>query len=315
MNRHGRRACPPVQPTVSCGPVRSCAIQRFLSAVVAVTVAWPTQAAAAPFARALTSTLAPEPMSNAEKLAQAKLLYAEGTAKYDLADYEGAVEIWTRAYALLPPEEAVARNNLIYNIASAQEKAFDVDHELKHLRQAVILFDAYIEDFKLQHDPTPETREELLLAKKRVRELRARIAQVEGAAAPTVVTPTPAPAPVITAPAPNPELEAKNRRLAQEGRKVDAMLISSYVLASIAGVAFLASAVPFGQSAVATGSRASSFRTRGYIWVGVGGALVVTAAALMITGFRKRKKLREGRLSLAPTFSPRGAGMGATIRF
>jgi hypothetical protein len=80
--------------------------------------------------------------------AEAKALYEEGLAQYDTFDYEGAIKTWTRAYGKLPASEAnaPARNALVYNIASAQEKAFAQDKDIVHLVRAKSLLEVYVEE-------------------------------------------------------------------------------------------------------------------------------------------------------------------------
>lgn len=80
--------------------------------------------------------------------AEAKALYEEGLAQYNTFDYEGAIKTWTRAYGKLPASEAnaLARNALVYNIASAQEKAFAQDKDIVHLVRAKSLLEVYVEE-------------------------------------------------------------------------------------------------------------------------------------------------------------------------
>lgn len=80
--------------------------------------------------------------------AEAKALYEEGLAQYDTFDYEGAIKTWTRAYGKLPASEAnaLARNAIVFNIASAQEKAFAQDKDIVHLVRAKSLLEVYVEE-------------------------------------------------------------------------------------------------------------------------------------------------------------------------
>jgi tetratricopeptide (TPR) repeat protein len=94
---------------------------------------------------------APEPappVSEDPAQIEAKALYEEGLALYNTFDYEGAIKAWTRAYGKLPASEAnaAARNALVYNIASAQEKAFEQDKDVVHLVRAKSLLEVYVEE-------------------------------------------------------------------------------------------------------------------------------------------------------------------------
>ncbi len=84
----------------------------------------------------------------ADPQAEAQALYEEGLAQYNTFDYENAIATWTRAYGKLPPSEAnrVARNALVYNIASAQEKAFEQDKDVVHLVRAKSLLEVYVQE-------------------------------------------------------------------------------------------------------------------------------------------------------------------------
>ena len=92
--------------------------------------------------------VAPEPAPEDPAQVEAKALYQEGLALYNTFDYEGAIKAWTRAYGKLPASEANAasRNALVYNIASAQEKAFEQDKDVVHLVRAKALLEVYVQE-------------------------------------------------------------------------------------------------------------------------------------------------------------------------
>ena len=114
-------------------------------------------------------------------LAESRALYDEGKARFDTFDYEGAVDLWTKAYAKLPEDNAGVRNAMVYNIATAQEKAYDVDKDLQHLRQAVLLLQSYIKNYKAIYKRTPETEAEVQKAENRIAALQERIASLGNA--------------------------------------------------------------------------------------------------------------------------------------
>ena len=79
---------------------------------------------------------------------QARLgaLINDGQALFDTADYVGAIDRWTAAYAELPddPHLAAARNLLAYQIAQAHIEAHAMDRQTGHLRKAERLLRQYI---------------------------------------------------------------------------------------------------------------------------------------------------------------------------
>lgn len=77
---------------------------------------------------------------------QAKQLFDAGVARYTAADYESAIDLWLDAYALVPPtyDNRMIKAELIYNVARAQQKWFDIDKDVKHLRQSREMLNRYI---------------------------------------------------------------------------------------------------------------------------------------------------------------------------
>jgi hypothetical protein len=151
-----------------------------LAVILAVGVAWPSAVPAA------------EPVAGAADVDEARRLYDDGRARFDTLDYAGAIELWTKAYALLPEGEQTraVRNDLVYNIATAQEKAYELDGDPTHLRQARGLLDRYLTAFTEMYEPTPETRAEVEKVNARIAELDAKLAEA-GAATEPVPTPGP----------------------------------------------------------------------------------------------------------------------------
>ncbi len=294
---------------------------------------------------------APAAAAEDPALGEAREMYDEGKARFDTFDYEGAVEMWTKAYARLPNDAAGVRNAMVYNIATAQEKAYELDKDVQHLRQAVLLLDSYIKNYKALYKRTDETAAEVAKAEARIASLKERIARAERGEEAAVATPPPAGTvpPGTTGsrygsgevdgiawstghnPPPDPELVAKNQRLAAEGRKTDRMLIGSYVALSLGGVFALAGASALlGASAVETSAETEADLTgepvdpdagssaRGAGWgllaVGLGG--LVTGVVLIAVGFDRRNKARQGILvSGAPAVGPGFAGASVRVRF
>jgi len=87
-----------------------------------------------------------------DALAEAKAWHVDADAKYNTADYEGAIEAWQKAYAALPrtAEANPYRSLILYNIAAAREKLFSLRGDVEHLKQAKIL----LEQFEASIDET-----------------------------------------------------------------------------------------------------------------------------------------------------------------
>lgn len=260
-------------------------------------------------------------------LERSHALYQEGLARFDTFDYEGAVELWTKAYAELPEDADQIRNKLVYNIATAQQMAFEVDDDLTHLRQAVLLLQQYIKTFKALHQRTPETEAEVERADARIAELRQRIerterGELEPASEPTAEPSRPTNARygsgeidgiVWTTPSSteiDPDRLHRNRRLATEDRKTDNMLIGSYVALGLGGAATLAG------GGTVLGTRSSGGRGAGYGMLGLGVAGLATGFTLLAIGLERRKKARQGTLVAgAPMVAPGLAGAAVAVRF
>ena len=113
-------------------------------------------------------------------LAAVGALAQEAQTLYDTADYAGAIDLWTEAFAALPEEPAYAqqRSVLVYQIAQASVEAYAMDPQVLYLRKAERLFTAYLETI----EPTDtETRAEVEAT---IADLRRRIEEVEESSLP-----------------------------------------------------------------------------------------------------------------------------------
>ncbi len=265
------------------------------------------------------SVQAAEEAAAAPDLTEVKALYEEGKAKFDTYDYAGAVEAWTQVYAKLgdSPTERQIRNDVIYNIATAQERAFDVDHDPAHLRQAVGLLRKYVSEYKALYEATPEGRAEVAAVEARIAELEAKIAAAESGAAPTTAAPATTPQP-----SPRAEAAAKKRALkdilrtdpdiAPRYRAGKAMVVGGAVTLSIGGVMLLGALSGIGTELQREG------KTAMIVTGAVGGALAVSGAVLLGFGVPKRRRAIEdarSRVTVLPSAGPRGASLGVQLRF
>ncbi len=109
----------------------------------------------------------PPPPDGEAELARAKELFDAGVARYTAADYGAAVDLWLEAYALIPPiyENRLVLAELIYNVARAQQKWFEIDKDVKHLRQAREILDRYLAEIGELYPP-----EQVELERERVEE-------------------------------------------------------------------------------------------------------------------------------------------------
>lgn len=121
-------------------------------AALSITLALAPAAPAAPLASppvAPSPVAAPEPGPDPQLLA-AQRLYREGAARYDLADYEGAIARWVEAASLMTDEWRRAR--MVYNIAEVHLKAHDQGRDPAHLRSARDLYSRFLADVqRLDH--------------------------------------------------------------------------------------------------------------------------------------------------------------------
>lgn len=165
---------------------------RVLAVALATTVAvGPTVASAAP-AKPKTAPGAepaqpvqPVPAEAGDPLTTAQQLYDRGRAKFETADYRAAIELWTEAYATVPdtPQGNQVKVLLIYNLATAREKAFDVSRDPGELRQAQILLRNFEQSIVALYGEGEEAEAERVKVQERIAALDGRLAEHEAARA------------------------------------------------------------------------------------------------------------------------------------
>ncbi|PRP91987.1 hypothetical protein ENSA5_51980 [Enhygromyxa salina] len=135
-----------------------------LGVAVALALA-PTLSHAAPPAADAAEAQGEDPSPEADPvMSEAKRLFDAGVARYTAADYEAAVDLWLEAYAMVPPafENRLIKAELIYNVARAQQKWFEIDRDVKHLRQSREILDRYLGEIdELYGDQAPLEREKI----------------------------------------------------------------------------------------------------------------------------------------------------------
>lgn len=276
--------------------------------------------------------------SSGKNLDEARALYDEGKSFFDTSQFEKAADIWTRAYGKVPDDAPGVKNAMVYNIATAQEKAYAMDKDVQHLRQAEQLLRTYVENYKRMYKKTPETKAEVDKANVRIRELQQQIKDAENGVAPT---PPPGPEPTGTptdarygsgavdgiqwstgsTAEVDEEALAENRRLSTEAKKADTMIIAGYVVGSVGLFFLLVGAGGLGAGAAVdddtedTAGAARTSRGVGYGGLALGVAGVAAGATLLGVGFSKRKKAQARQVRVAPQIGPRSAGLGISGRF
>ncbi len=246
-------------------------------------------------------------------VAQAESLYDKGAAKFETADYRAAIELWTEAYEMVPDSPGSGRIKalLIYNIATARERAYDVNEDVVELRQAKILLQRFADvvDELYAEDERAAERERV---QDKIAELDAKIAAATGDEGDPVDTRTPDPPPPPTDDKP--------------GRP---LVISGVVLLGVgaAGLGLMAAGLGIGAGAndisgldpMDIPERRDQF-DRGRLGNGLaygggigGGVFAVTGAILLGLGMAKNK--RAASTTAAAWLGEDGGGLSIAGRF
>jgi tetratricopeptide (TPR) repeat protein len=249
---------------------------------------------------------------------EAAVLYEEGTAMYDSADYSGAIEKFTKALGIVTSVNGDDRTRLtlLYNIAAAHEKGFSIDKDISHLRQALELYKRYRDFAQTTGDLGEELDVETRIAKLE-RRLRTRD-QVEANRAANRKVPPP---PVTAVP------EADWKKPRNTGIALVAVggaVTIGGVIMAVTGSRFEANAqaqvdklaamgVPPTDPAWIEGEAfVQSEKKKGNALMGTGATLAIVGAAGVGVGayfLVKSKKLRNGSVSVIPALSPGFAGI------
>ena len=300
------------------------AVRRRIVAISVACALWPSPSlrAAAP-----SATVDAPPPVEADPLAAAKEKHAEGQAEFDAANYTGAVEAWTAALKALPSKDersATYRPLILYNIAAAREKLFEIHRDVSQLRQAKILlerFDASIDEV-YGHDPAAAEAERTRVREK-IAALDARIAEAEGKTEPatdpqTTTDPDPTTDPVTPTKTDEPATDRGAR-----GMMIGGGVMLGLGVVAIGGLAASAviserandiSDIPDDDAEAradqfAKGQRANNAA----IAMGVLSPLLLAGGvALMVVGAKRKK---QSRVAWAPSFDSRSVGLVLRGRF
>jgi hypothetical protein len=263
--------------------------------------------------------------------AEAEAMFRRGQAKYETADFNGAIELWTEAYALVGsiPDNAAIQALLIYNLAQAQIKAFEFDGNPIRLRQAEQLLRSFKANLETVYDDPEQVAAEQARIDAALADIAARTAALEdkGQSDPEPASEDPVEGPVAgpVEPLPQQDTPAKPAKplliaggvLAGVGLGVGAVAIVGIVQARNAN--FFDDLDPLDYDAreqrFATGQRANTLIIVGSVG---GGVLVTTGVALLVVGAMRSKQARQttaARPIVAPSFGPAGAGLSVSGRF
>jgi len=331
---------------VRCHPVCRTSLGRAVALGIAVCVAAPaavtpnTALAVGPGKKAKAKSAA----QPGKDLNEARRLYDDGKSFFETSQFAKAADIWTRAYGKVPDDAPGVKNAMVYNIATAQEKAYAMDRDVVRLHQAEQLLRTWVDVYKKMYKKTPETKAEVDKANARIRELQEKIKQAESGVEPE---------PVVVAEPADPgtptdarygsgavdgivwntgstaevdkEALAENQKLAAESKKADNLIIAGYVVGAVGILALFVAAGGFGTSAAADpiddedldpdaapGEAAASV---GYGGIAFGVAGLAAGATLLGVGFSRRKKIRARQVRVAPMFGPKTAGVALGMKF
>lgn len=276
-------------------------------------------------------------------LAEAQALYKEGEVKFQTADYEDALELWKRAYAILPDGEAnrAIRHALVYNIAEAHRRAYEVTRNPTHLRKAKILLDTYRAEHRALYGDEPQAVQERAEADDRIAELDAMIAASEAAgevpqplAEPSDATQTEplepqgegvAPAPAMPEPQRTPQEQwsydvSRDPVLGPKWSQGSRRVVGGAVLTGIGSVFAISGLIVFSAAPNAE-VFSGAFYITGGIFTAIAVGLIVPGGVLIGRGVMQRREVLSAKprpvAHFAPYMTPdrRGAGFGVTLRF
>ncbi len=90
------------------------------------------------------------------QLVEAGALSSEAHAAFEIHNYDGAIELWGQALAVLDvsPEHAQSRNGILTLLAQAHAQAYEIDGDIEHLRIADRLLGDYLHNLPDKVDAT-----------------------------------------------------------------------------------------------------------------------------------------------------------------
>jgi hypothetical protein len=271
----------------------------------------PARAFTPPTAEPAGDARPPEPAAEDPALAKARELYEQGEARFATADYFAAIELWTQAFTMVPDTADAARIQaaLIFDIATAREKAFEVSGDLTHLRQAKLLMEDYIASIPALYGDGPEAEEERGRITTRLNAIVRQIEEVERERRKTTRS-----GPTDSRPDGDPK---RARALIGSGGAAIGLAVGGFAMMT-AGLVMGSQANDLsGIDPDAIEERRDQFekgRTGNSLAIAggvIGGVFIVTGAVLLGLGLAERRRA----LAFAPTFGRGHAGLAMRMRF
>lgn len=113
-------------------------------------------------------------------LIQAEALYEAGLTRFKAADYESAVELWLAAYDKVPDTlgSGQIKADIIYNVAKAQQRWYELDRDIAHLRQAKASMQSFMDEIPSSY-AAEEVDAELARSKEFIANLDTKILAAE----------------------------------------------------------------------------------------------------------------------------------------
>lgn len=275
-----------------------------------------------------------EPASESEPdLSEAQRLFDEGTARYDAADFAGAIEVFTLALSELRSQgvsDFRIRGLLLFNIGRTHMRAFEIDQEVEHLRQAKSIFTSFVDEAEDHPDEVDAAD---------IEEAKAKLVEIEG-----LLAPTSEPA-ADTKPARERKPKRDRPEPTGDPKKVRALgigLTASGVVVLGGGVGMMVFGAGFGDAAqrqvaglddldlpvdspafADADAFVAAERRKGSVWLGVGGFAIGAGVAVLSFGIRKlvtAKRIEKNaskKTVVVPTagFGSEGAWFGVAGRF
>ncbi len=271
--------------------------------------ALPLEALAAPAEPAAE----PEPESDTSR---AESIFRRGQTKYETADYFGAIELWTEAYGLIEsiPENAAIKALLIFNLAQAHVKAFELDDDTVHLKQARSLLESYSSSLALLYDDEAARAEEQVKVDEKLAEIAKTLADAEAKPEPEPEPePQPDPGPVDVPPPSNPN---PGNPLMFAGVGVTVLGVATGGVAMTLGGVMGSNANDLSgidpndlvarEAQFAKGNRGNALLISGAV---IAGVLIPTGIGLIVAGARRNGQAHRGNQSRIPSIAP-GVGPG-----
>jgi hypothetical protein len=269
------------------------------------------------------------------QLAEAKRLYDEGEVKFQLAKYQEALVLWERAYEILMLNREANRailNALVYNIAEAHSRAYDLSRNPTHLRTAKQLLVDYRTSHRELYGDDPEAVKERSEADDRITELDAKIADSEAkgevgtplATGTTTTTTGPTPPPENLTPMQQWDRELKADPTWVKGSKQvggGAVLVSIGSIFTLVSLGFVVWGVGLRTGTDDLGLDGTGAFITGGVFGVIGVGMLVPGAIVLSKGVKNRKAALAAHpkptARLLPSFDPRRgqAGLTFTLRF